>query len=55
MRARREPRLVMGAKLVGTFVASSLIAAWVTMCVMRAIVIPAVEAKMTFFPSTGKK
>ena len=55
VRARREPRLVMGAKLVGTFVASSLIAAWVTMCVMRAIVIPAVEAKMTFFPSTGKK
>ena len=55
MRARREPRLVMGAKLVGTFVASSLIAAWVTMCVMRAIVIPAVDAKMTFFPSTGKK
>ena len=55
MRARREPRLVMGTKLVGTFVASSLIAAWVTMCVMRAIVIPAVDAKMTFFPSTGKK
>ena len=55
VRARREPRLVMGTKLVGTFVASSLIAAWVTMCVMRAIVIPAVDAKMTFFPSTGKK
>ena len=55
MRARRGTRLVMGTKLVGTFVASSLIAAWVTMCVMRAIVIPAVDAKMTFFPSTGKK
>ena len=37
-----------------TFVASSLIAAWLTLCVMRAVFIPTVDAKMTLFPSSGK-
>ena len=39
---------------MGTFVASSLIAAWLTLCVMRAVFIPTVDAKMTLFPSSGK-
>ena len=52
--ARREPLLVRVTKWMGTFVASSLIAAWLTLCVMRAVFIPTVDAKMTLFPSSGK-
>ena len=52
--ARREPLLVRATKYMGAFLASSLIAAWLTLCVMRAVFIPTVDAKMTLFPSSGK-